>query len=66
MPTVNGALEASSLNNAQREGLFCCSFCAAGLVFAYLGGIFSDIFFLAALLIGAFELCQLLRKWAIL
>ena len=31
------------------------------LVFAYLGGIFSDIFFLAALLIGAFELCRLLR-----
>jgi phosphatidate cytidylyltransferase len=31
------------------------------LVIAYLGGIFSDIFFLAALLIGAFELCRLLR-----
>ncbi len=31
------------------------------LAIAYLGGIFSDIFFLAALLIGAFELCRLLR-----
>ena len=31
------------------------------LVFAYFGGIFSDIFFLAALLVGAYELCRLLR-----
>lgn len=31
------------------------------LVFAYLGGIFSDIFFLAALIIAAIELCRLLR-----
>ena len=31
------------------------------LVFAYLGGIFSDIFFLIALLVGAYELCRLLR-----
>ena len=31
------------------------------LIFAYLGGVLSDIFFLAALVIGAFELCRLLR-----
>ena len=31
------------------------------LAFAYLGGSFSDIFFLAALMIGAYELCRLLQ-----
>lgn len=32
------------------------------LLFAFLGSLFSDIFFLACLLIGAYELCRLLKS----